>query len=51
MPAASISSRISTSRSRGSPTQERCAIASMPKSRLIVFVISTVRLRVVPPAP
>jgi hypothetical protein len=50
-PAVSMSVRISTIRSVGSPTQDRCAIASIPSPCLIHFVSSTVRARVVPPAP
>ena len=37
--------------SRVSPTQLRCAIASIPCSRLIRVAISTVPSRVAPPAP
>ena len=51
MPAAAHLVEDLAQRSTGSPTQVRCAIASMPRSSLIRFVTSTVRSRVEPPAP
>ncbi len=51
MPAPRTSSRRARSSSTVVPTQERCAIASIPYSRLISRVISIVRSRVEPPAP